>query len=284
PTPGAPNDRKRPIMDVDKTVTPLTAEPGQYVTYTIWYNNTGDGNAKDVWVNDTLPAGVDFISSNPAPTSISGQDLVWYFNSVVHDTTNFITVTVEVNEIPADGEVVTNNVGLVYHDALKRPMGSSMAQASFTCVRPQITVEKVADVTETTAGGTIVYTIYYNNTGTANAGSVWINDTLPAGVTFVSANPAPDSITGLTLYWHFTSIAPGTHSITVTVTVNATTGSGTIVNWAYLDYSSGYGYSLESSSDLAMVIVPEFGQPFLGIMGIMGIILISRRFKTSRNR
>jgi uncharacterized repeat protein (TIGR01451 family) len=126
------------------------------------------------------------------------------------------------------------------------------------------------------AGDSIQYTIYYNNTGSVNAGGVWINDTLPAGVTYGSASPAP-SVSGSTLSWHLTNVAPGSHSITITVTVNATTPSGTIVNWAYLDYASNYGYMLESSSDSAVVIIPEFQNAGLIIFGILIITFISFR-------
>ncbi|MFO7618579.1 MAG: lamin tail domain-containing protein, partial [Thermoplasmata archaeon] len=278
PTQGVPNDRKMPVMDIEKAVTPPTAEPGQTVTYTITYSNTGDGNAKDVWVNDTLPASVDLVSAIPAPTSVSGQDLVWFFNTVGHGTTNYISITAKVNDLPADGEVVTNAATLVYHDALKRPMGTGTAWANFTCSRPVISVEKAADVSTVVAGGTIVYTIYYNNTGSATAGSVWINDTLPTGVTFVSATPAPNTASGQNLEWLITNVAPGVHSITVTVTVDSN-ATGTLTNWATLDYASAYGLTLESSADSAMVVIPEMRHlaiPAFGMM-FMGFIYLKRR-------
>ncbi len=268
PTPAAPNDRKRPIMEVWKSASPLIAEPGQLVTYTIWYNNTGDGNAKDVWVNDTLPTGMDYVSANPTPASVSGQDIVWYFNNVNHNTVNSITLTARVSALAADGDILVNTATLVYHDALRRPMGSSADTADVTCSRAVISVEKVADVAETVAGGTVVYTIYYNNTGSANAGSVWVNDTLPAGVTFMSAS-IPPTVSGSVLSWHLTDVAPGTHSITVTVAVNATAGSGTITNWAFLDYASNYGTALGSGSDSATVIIPEMGRLAVPLLGIM---------------
>jgi len=273
PTPAAPNDRKRPIMIVEKTASTIVAEPGQLITYTIWYNNTGDGNAKSVWVNDTLPSGVDYVSAVPVPTSIAGQSLVWSFNTVVHDTVNSIAISVRMNALPADGEVLTNTAALVYHDALKRPMGSSSDSANISCSKALIDVAKVSDVAEAVAGGTIVYTIYYNNTGSANAGSVWINDTLPGGVTFVSASISP-TISGSTLRWLLTSVAPGAHSLTVTVTVNATADSGTITNWAFLDYASNYGAGLGSNSDSAVVIIPEMRQIAVPIAGILFISMI----------
>ncbi|MDD4307541.1 MAG: lamin tail domain-containing protein [Thermoplasmata archaeon] len=284
PTPAAPNDRKRPIMNVEKSAVPTVAEPGQIITYTLWYNNTGDGNAKSVWVNDTLPAGIAYVSASPAPASVSGQNIVWFFGTVLHDSVNSVTLTAQMTALPTDGNILTNSVSMVYHDALKRPMGTSADTADIACSRAEITVVKVADVAETTAGGTVVYTIHYNNTGSANAGSVWINDTLPAGVTFVSASIPPDTVSGLALSWHLTNIAPGAHSLTVTVTVNATAGSGTLTNWAYLSYASGYGWNLGPSSDSATVIIPEMQHLILPVLGILIIIIATEQRRKSNGR
>ncbi len=276
PTPGAANDRKRPVMEIEKTASVATAEPGQTVIYTITYRNIGDGNAKNVWVNDTLPSGIDFASSSPAPTSISGQNIVWYFNNVNHGTTNSITLTTRVNSTAADSSVLTNTASLVYHDALRRPMGSSTASASLTFRKPVITVAKVADVATASAGDTIAYTIYYNNTGSANAGSVWINDTLPAGVSYVSASPAPATVSGQSVAWHLINVAPGSHSITITVTVDSN-ATGTLTNWAFLDYSSAYAWKMNSSSDSAVVEIPEMRHLAIPIFGIMFIAFIYHR-------
>lgn len=273
PTPGAANDRKMPVMSVEKIASLANAEPGQTVTYTIYYNNTGDGNAKNVWVNDTLPAGIDYVSAMPTPDSVSGQDISWHFPNVVHDSTNIIMITGTVNDVPADSESMVNSVDLNYFDQLKRPMGTVTGWANVTCLRPVISVEKVSDVTTAIAGGTITYTIYYNNTGSVNAGDVWINDTLPSGVTFSSASDSP-TVIGSTVSWHLTNVAPGSNSVTVQVTVNATAPSGTIINWAYLDYASNYGYILESSSDSATVVIPEMQNLAIPIGGMILIIFI----------
>src|SRR5262249_25196858 len=52
------------------------------------------------------------------------------------------------------------------------------------------------------AGDTFTATLTYKNNGPAPAASVQLVDTLPAGVTFVSASPAPSSFSGQTLTWN----------------------------------------------------------------------------------
>jgi uncharacterized repeat protein (TIGR01451 family) len=283
PTPDAPNDRKRPVMVIEKIAIPDPVQPGYLITYTIWYNNTGDGNAKRVWVNDTLPFNVDFVSSSIAPTVLSGQDVRWYFNNIVHDTTNSITVTVQVNANASDGEVLVNAVDLIYHDALGRVMGTSTAWTNVTCVRPQITVEKTVDLANANAGDSLTYTIYFNNTGTGNAGHVWVNDTIPQNTTYQSSSVAYDSVNGNTYNWHFTNVAPGSHSFTITVQVDADAPSGTITNWAFLDYSTVANYVLESSSDSAITVIPEMQNLILAMLGIMVIAFIGLRKRKCEN-
>jgi hypothetical protein len=62
----------------------------------------------------------------------------------------------------------------------------------------------------------------------------------------------------------------------VTVDSNAT---GTLTNWAFLDYASAYGYGLESSSDSAVVEIPEMQHLAVAILGMMfmGFIYLKRR-------
>ncbi|MFH0815458.1 MAG: lamin tail domain-containing protein [Methanobacteriota archaeon] len=280
PTPAAPNDRKRPVMSVEKTASLAEAAPGDIVTFTLWYNNTGDGNAKRVWLNDTLPAGMTYVSASVAPAAVSGQLLTWYFANVIHDSVNSIALFATIAPTVADGTVLTNVANLAYSDQLQRPMTPSSDTAIVTCRRPQITVAKVADVTDVQAGGLITYTIWYNNTGSRNAGDVWINDTLPIGVTYLSASVPPSSSSGLTYSWHFTNVAPSAYSFTITVQVNATCPSGIISNLVDLNYTTSNGWSLPGSSDLAMVVVPEFGDfavPTLTILASLMVLIRIRR-------
>ena len=279
PTRGGANDRHRPVITVVKRASVTEAEPGNVVIYTIWYNNTGDGNAKRVWVNDTLPAGTTYLSATPAPVSISGQLVSWYFATVLKGTTNSISVSILISSEPADGTIISNAADLSYQDQLQRPMTPSRSWANVTLRRPAIRVEKVADVAVVQAGGTINYTIYYNNTGSRTAAHVWINDTLPNGVAYQSSSVAPSSVAGLTYGWHFTSVAPGGHSLTVTVTVNATTPSGTITNLARLNYTASNSKPLTGSSDTALVVVPEYGPEGFAVvlLILLGIAYRSRR-------
>ncbi|MEM3611898.1 MAG: hypothetical protein QW620_07230, partial [Thermoplasmata archaeon] len=246
-------------------------------------NNTGDGNAKEVWINDTLPDGVAFVSSSIPYTSTDGRTYRWYFGTVVHDSQNALTITVQVNATVGDGVTLTNIVNLTYKDQLRRSMPSSQASAQVLCRRPIILVEKVVDKTVASYGEILTYTIYYNNTGTGIAGHVWINDTLPDGVDFVSASDG-GVLDGNVVRWHFTNVAPGSHYVTLQVSVNVT--QGTLMNWAFLNYTSLYGVKFQESSDSAnTTVVPETSWHYsmLGVLVLVTVNVLKRKYGGVKN-
>ncbi|MEM4308867.1 MAG: lamin tail domain-containing protein [Thermoplasmata archaeon] len=283
PTRNAPNDRKAPYIAVDKIADVSETQPGSQIIYTIYYNNTGDGNAKEVWINDTLPDGVAFVSSSIPYTSTDGRTYRWYFGTVVHDSQNALTITVQVNATVGDGVTLTNIVNLTYKDQLRRSMPSSQASAQVLCRRPIILVEKVVDKTVASYGEILTYTIYYNNTGTGIAGHVWINDTLPDGVDFVSASDG-GVLDGNVVRWHFTNVAPGSHYVTLQVSVNVT--QGTLMNWAFLNYTSLYGVKFQESSDSAnTTVVPETSWHYsmLGVLVLVTVNVLKRKYGGVKN-
>ncbi len=285
-TKGRYNDRHRPRITVEKTANAGTAAPGDQITYTVYYNNTGGGISKDIWINDTLPAEVTFISSSEPYSWLSGTTYHWNFPNAAPGSENSFTITVEVNDGVADGTLFNNFVELNYTDVFRQPMEWSSANKTMVIEMPIITVVKVADVTDAGPGDTIVYTIYYNNTGNGTSAHVWVNDTIPIFTTFQSSSEAPESQAGLTYVFHFYDVGPGSNSFTITVTVNATAPDGIdLVNWAFLNYTTENGYPLEGSSDSAIVHVPEFGVYLIPVVGVVLICMLrGKRAKKLRER
>jgi uncharacterized repeat protein (TIGR01451 family) len=274
PTKGKYNDRKRPIIAVEKTANTQVAAPGDLITYTIYYDNTGDGISKDIWINDTLPAEVTFVSSSETPVGSSGNTYYWEFTNAAPGSSNSFTVTVQANDGLTDGTAFNNYVRLDYTDVFRQQMEWSSANQTMVVERPVITVVKVSDVSDAGIGDTIVYTIYYNNTGNGTAAHVWVNDTIPIYTTFQSSSEPYESQSGLTYVFHFYDVAPGSNSFTISVTVNMTAPDGIdLVNWAFLDYTTENEYPLESSSDSAIVHVPEFDAYLVPVIGVVIIFV-----------
>ncbi len=281
PTQGRPNDRTRPIMNLVKRVSSGSGTPGQLLTYTIYYNNTGDGVAKSVWINDTLPAGVTYQSSSP-PATVSGQTVSWVQANVAPGA-HSLTVTVQVNANGADGSAQPNQATLAYTDQLRQMQGSGRAWANFTVSRPTILLTKTVSPASAMAGQTVTYTFYFNNSGSSPAATVSIVDTLPIGLTYTGSSQAPSGVSGSTYYWNLTNVGSGSHSITLTATVNAGTPTGNLVNWAYLNYTSIYGYRMPGSSSFAVVAIPELSD-FLFVLAVPFLVMGLRRRRARRSK
>ncbi len=96
-------------------------------------------------------------------------------------------------------------------------------------------ISKTDNPDPVTAGGALTYTLAVTNTGPSDATGVTVTDTLPAGVTYVSATPSqgsPCNEAGGTIICNFDSIANGNNvAVTIVVTVHAST-TGTLTNTA----------------------------------------------------
>lgn len=281
PSPAQGNDRHRPTITLAKTGSRTVAAPGDSIVYRLYYNNTNTGNARTVWINDTLPAGVAYLSSSVPYSSVSGSTYRWIFTDVTPGAHSF-TVTVQVTASAADGQVLRNVATLNYVDQIRRPFPGSTGWANTTVFRPMITVAKTANPASARPGDLVTFTIYYNNTGSIAAGTVTIKDSLPDGMTYQSASPAPTWTNGRTFYWNFTNVAPGPHSLTLTARVNATFTGSSLVNWAFLNYTTAGGFALIGSSASAVVAIPELTDMIF--VALVPVLIIGLRVRASRRQ
>ena len=223
------------------------------ITYTITVSNTGSASAKNLWWNDSLPAGVLYAGIRP----VSGQLRLACTNSgpwvnCVSTVTFapgskawYIDVTIPAPLPPAS--TITNWVFANYTDSDGTQLSEVRTSAPLTIATASIQAVKIADATRVPPGGTIGYTIFYNDTGQIGAGVVWLNDTLPqvAGlpaVTVVSATPTATVQTQASVKWQFTNVATGAHFVTLVVRVLPAFGDGTIlVNTVTGNYTDANG-------------------------------------------
>ncbi|MHA2266071.1 MAG: DUF11 domain-containing protein, partial [Candidatus Thorarchaeota archaeon] len=105
-----------PVMTFWKEVDKTEVGSGDYLTYTLYYMNTGHATACDVVIVDTLPDGVTFVSSDPDYYSINGQVITWKVGNVEpSDTAGEITITVRVNQFTFCHDLI-NSATLDYFD------------------------------------------------------------------------------------------------------------------------------------------------------------------------
>ncbi|UCD91746.1 MAG: DUF11 domain-containing protein, partial [Methanobacteriota archaeon] len=246
-----------PVMTIKKVADVSTADPSDQITYTITYTNSGTGNATDVVVKDTIPSDTEYVSSNPAYTSVSGNTYTWEIGDVCAGCSDSIELVVKVKAGTPDKTLLRNNVTLDYDDANGNPQTQESDSADVTVTAPVMTVRKTANVTTADPSDTIAYTIDYENTGTGNATNVKIVDTIPADTTAVSASPMWDSVSGDNYTWNIGNVAAGkSGSITLIVKVDVGTSDGTrLRNWVTLSYADANGNALPDETDYADVTV-----------------------------
>ena len=119
------------------------------------------------------------VGTNPAGVAITTDST----RAIVANSTSG-----SISIVPLDGSAPTNL------SVLGSPAGVA------TTPTPYFVIDKTALPAPVAAGGTIVYTITYENRGSANATGVTITDTVPTGLTFVSAT-AGGALVGTDVVW-----------------------------------------------------------------------------------
>jgi uncharacterized repeat protein (TIGR01451 family) len=244
-------------MTFSKDVDVDYADPGDTVTYTLDYENTGMGDATDVTITDTISDDVTFSDSDPDYDDLSGNTYTWYIGTVSGGASGSITITVTVNAGVADGTIIYNSATFDYDDANDNPYDQLTDCADFTVTAPDMTFSKSASVTQADPGDSIVYTLEYENLGSGEATGVTVTDTIPADVTFDGSNPNYDDLTGSTYTWNIGTVAGyGSGTITITVIVNVGVADGTVLhNTGTLDYDDANGNPYDQETDSADVTV-----------------------------
>ncbi len=102
---------------------------------------------------------------------------------------------------------------------------------------PSLAISKAA-ASSVTSGQNLTYTITYGNTGAGNATGVVINDTVPAGTTYVSATGGGTVSSGV-VSWNIGNLNAGVTGQTVSFTVAVTAASGSVTNSTYSIQASG---------------------------------------------
>ena len=238
-----------------------TATIGEEVTFDISSSYWGTSNYQNVQIIDTLPAGLEYVTSTyththptlpePAPVVV-GQIITWTLGDFTGPNTVDITVTARVQDIPAnvDGVILTN---------WARTIGSENGHpfdpipqdyGDVQIIEPNLTIDKQGSITAGLPGDTIHYTITVPNTLTSPAYDVPIEDVVPAGLILIPASitstPSADSTTvvGNTITWNYTIIPVGTTLILEYDAVIPTDG-GIFTNTSTVtDYSSLLGDSI----------------------------------------
>jgi uncharacterized repeat protein (TIGR01451 family) len=218
-------------LSVLKSDSPDPVVAGATLTYTLAVNNAGPGSATNIAVEDTLPAGVTFASaSGTGWTCGEAAGVVTCTRaSLAAGDAPDITVTVTA---PDEATTLNNSVSVSSDGDLNSSNDSDSENTTVTA-SADLSVTKTDNPDPVVGGESLTYKVSVSNAGPSTASNLSVADTLPGGVTFVSASGAGWTCTQAVGVVTCTraSLAVGSApdiTITVTVPASATTLSNTV--------------------------------------------------------
>ena len=222
-----------PQIRLTKTIDNDHPQVGDEVVYTLTYANTNPGSqAFNLRLYDFLPAGLQFVSSDPIADAVLGRTVLFTAPSI-GPTTQSVQVKVRGRVLQGNGQLY--NHALIMADGVV-PVHTSL-RTDVTQLNTWLELVKTGYAAVLT-GDELVYTLVCQNTGDRTAEEVTLIDVLPNGLPLVSASPAPDEVTLPALRWSLGNLAPGEQR-TVVVTTTAPAASGVIANTALVDARQG---------------------------------------------
>lgn len=110
-----------PALDITKTADHDTVTVGDEIAYTITVTNTGDAEAENVVVTDTLPEGVTYLeSTGNGAYDADARTIAWTVGALAAEESETVTVTVSADEagtVTNTAEAIADEVDAVEDDA-----------------------------------------------------------------------------------------------------------------------------------------------------------------------
>jgi len=212
-------------LSLVKRAEPAQVAPGGTIDYFFVTTNNGPDTANSVTVTDVLPAGVTFVMGAPGCNENPvGTVTCSYAQPILPGTSRQTGFTVRVSDSATGTIRNTATVGSPTADP--DPSNNTSTVDTPLIASADVSIVKTVDDATPASGDVITYTLKATNDGPATARDVVLRDTLPPGVTFVSAD-APCTETGGVVRCEIGSIpAGGSESRQIKVRVNTIAAGG----------------------------------------------------------
>ncbi len=189
-----------PELTLEKSVNNAAPKPGDIIAYELTYDNIVPGSQGfNLRLYDFLPAGVEYVSASPPPTSRANGIL--FFTAEDTDT-----ATVTIHARVREGYTDLNNRALVLADGVE-PVTTSLSIPITPLIdRLELAVDGyTAVLTESE----VVHRIICENTGESTLEQVILVNFLPEEVAVQEMAPTPDQDDFPMEQWNIGTLAPG---------------------------------------------------------------------------
>ncbi len=229
-----------PQLRVTKDDGGATVQPGDAITYTISYQNTGDQNAAGVVLTEVVPAHTTYTGSGwtCTPGANAGSTCTLAVGALAAGASGTASFVVTVDDPIAAGVAeIHNRVTIVSDGSGGEPStppnpadpGDPRQDEEPTPVNaaPDLAIQKTSASTAR-PGDVVVYDLAYANVGNQGATGVVISETVPAHASFVAASSSPG--------WSCADGAPAGTACTLAISGTVPGGQslppGTVVQFA----------------------------------------------------
>jgi len=120
-----------PALTAAMSVDRAQAQPDDLVNFILFYNNTGTQAASKVWINDTLPSSLSYVSDTSPPASLrsTAPALAYVLTNVSNGPHSFL-IAVRVTIGTSPGTTATNRMDLAFVNGTGAVESAPAAQAS----------------------------------------------------------------------------------------------------------------------------------------------------------
>lgn len=212
-------------LSLTKTVDDATPISGQQVTFTVTVSNAGPSSATNVIVQDSLPAGLTFVSSTPSQGTFDNTTGQWAAGTIASGSSATLQVVASVTTIGAKTNTAqVRSVDQFDPDSTPNNSVATEDDQAEVVITPEVadlSVTQTVDNPNVNVGDNVTFTITVSNAGPQDATNVAVRDTLPAGMAFVSSTPSQGSFDNATGIWTVGSLANGASAtLLITASVN----------------------------------------------------------------
>jgi uncharacterized repeat protein (TIGR01451 family) len=217
-------------LSITKSDSPDPVLAGNNLTYTITVSNAGPGDAQNVEVVDTLPAGTTYVSDTDSCIEAPAGTLTCSLGTIAAGGSTSFDITVEVDPSLAGGTVLTNSATVSATTTDPNAANDTATENTTVNAEADLSITKSDSPDPVVAGNDVTYTITVSNSGPSDAENVQVVDTLPAGTTFVSDTDSCVEAPAGTLTCSLGAIATGgSTSFDITVAVDPSVADGAVL-------------------------------------------------------